>query len=119
MGVKGKLAKKLASALKKRLKSTNSTDNMSSSGPIDNAIDRGMYNRPLGTYHGKSGGKGDMIPDNLLTAPKAGSRGTLPDTPKTPAQKKAAQDAYNKSIDSMNKASRFYPSMRRKPIDHS
>jgi len=105
MSVKGKLAKKLASAVKKRLKSYNSTDNMSSSGPIDNSINRGMYNRPLGTYHGKSGGKGDMIPDNLLDRPKAGSRGILPDTPKTPAQKKAAQAAYDKEIDLMNRAS--------------
>jgi hypothetical protein len=105
MSVKGRLAKKLALAVKKRLKSYNSTDNMSSSGPIDNAINRGMYNRPLRTYHGKSGGKGDMIPDNLLDRPKAGSRGILPDTPKTPAQKKAAQAAYDKEIDLMNRAS--------------
>ncbi len=77
MGVKGKLIKKGIAKIKKKINSINSTDNMSSSGPIDNAINRGMYNRPLGTYHGKSGAKGDMIPDNLLDRPTAGSRGTL------------------------------------------
>jgi hypothetical protein len=46
-----------------------------------------------------------MIPDNLLDRPKAGSRGILPNTPKTPAQKKAAQAAYDKEIDLMNRAS--------------
>tara|TARA_B100001094_G_C18178628_1_gene799461 strand:+ start:617 stop:970 length:354 start_codon:yes stop_codon:yes gene_type:complete len=105
MGGKGRLIKAGIAKIKKKINSINSTDNMSSSGPIDNAINRGMYNRPLGTYHGKSGAKGDMIPDNLLDRPKAGSRGTLPDTPKTPAQKKAEQDAHDKSIDLMNKAS--------------
>jgi len=59
MSVKGKLAKKLASAIKKRLKSYNSTDNMSSSGPIDVSINSGLAQKPSGyiKHITSSGGK--------------------------------------------------------------
>jgi len=54
-----KLAKKLASAVKKRLKSYNSTDNMSSSGPIDARINSGLAKKPSGYIRqvSLSGGK--------------------------------------------------------------
>lgn len=77
MGVKGRLIKKGIAKIKKKISSINSTDNMSTSGPIDNAINKGMYNPSYRTHHGTSGAKGDMIPDNLLDRPTAGSRGTL------------------------------------------
>ncbi len=38
MSVKGKLLKKVATKIKKKIGSINSTDNMSSKGPIDNAM---------------------------------------------------------------------------------
>jgi len=41
MSVKGKLIKKVATKIKKKIGSMNSTDNMSSKGPIDNAIKKG------------------------------------------------------------------------------
>jgi len=77
MSGKVKLVKTLAKQLKKRLKNSNSTDNMSNSGPIDNAINRGVYNRELRTYHGSKGSQGDKISNNLLERPQAGSKGTL------------------------------------------
>jgi hypothetical protein len=50
MSVKGKLIKKVATKIKKKIGSMNSTDNMSSKGPIDNAIKktkRPSINDPL------------------------------------------------------------------------
>ena len=42
MGVKGKLIKKGIAKIKKKISSINSTDNMSSSGPIDRQIDHNL-----------------------------------------------------------------------------
>tara|TARA_R100001015_G_C4512359_1_gene83671 strand:+ start:58 stop:504 length:447 start_codon:yes stop_codon:yes gene_type:complete len=47
---------------------------------------KGMYNPSTRSYHGKKGAQGDMIPNDLATRPKPGSRGTLRETA---AEKKA------------------------------
>jgi hypothetical protein len=59
MSVKGKLLKKAATKIKKKIGSMNSTDNMSSKGPIDNAIKKvkkPSINDPLPkVYHTRKG----------------------------------------------------------------
>ena len=51
MSVKGKLLKKAATKIKKKIGSMNSTDNMSSKGPIDNAIKKSKPTNEYKTWH--------------------------------------------------------------------
>jgi len=56
MSVKGKLLRKAATKIKKKIGSMNSTDNMSSKGPIDNAIELAPKPKNMGGVSSTSKG---------------------------------------------------------------